>query len=341
MRLFGEYSAPNPRLRSPLLWSFLGLGLLLLFDFFFLPGFFRVVFRGGRFYGVLLDILNYGSEVMLLSLGMTLVIATGGVDLSVGSIMAVAAALAAVLIRQAHVAFALAVPAALGGCLILGAWNGLLVAGLGLQPIVATLILMVAGRGVAMLFTGGQIITFDQPAFVFLGNGALLGLPFPVWLVAVVFAATAGIARGTALGSFIEMTGDNETAARYCGIRVRTLKLAVYAFSGFCAGLAGLIAAANIKAADAGRVGRMMELDAIFAVVVGGTALTGGRFSLLGAIVGALLIQTLTVTMYDLGLPPAVAPVPKALVILGVCLLQSPRFRGQLGRAAGFWRKTA
>jgi galactofuranose transport system permease protein len=111
--------------------------------------------------------------------------------------------------------------------------------------------------------------------------------------------------------------------------------MSVYAFSGLCAGVAGLIAASNIKAADSSRVGEMMELDAIFAVVVGGTALTGGRFSLAGSIIGALLIQTLTTTMYNVGVPPAVAPVPKAIVIVAVCLLQSARFREQLQRLFG------
>jgi len=315
------------------LWPALGLMALLLFDFFFLDGFFRIEFRDGRLYGTLLDILNHGSQVMLLSLGMTLVIATGGVDLSVGSLMAVGGAIAAVLIKRTGIPFGAAVAGALAACMLLGAWNGVLVAAVGVQPIVATLILMVAGRGLAMLFTGGQIVTFSRPAFVFIGNGAFLALPFSILILAVLFILTVLLTRRTAFGLFIEATGDNETASRYCGVRARWIKISVYAFSALCAGLAGLIAASNIKAADASRVGEMMELDAIFAVVVGGTALTGGRFTLVGSIIGALLIQTLTTTMYNLGVPPAVAPVPKALVIVLVCLLQSPRFRGQVRRA--------
>ncbi len=147
------------------------------------------------------------------------------------------------------------------------------------------------------------------------------------------FIATLLATRRTAIGLFLESVGDNQRAAHFAGINTPLVKALVYSFSGFCAGIAGLIATSNIKAADSSRVGEMMELDAIFAVVVGGTALTGGRFTLLGSIFGALLIQTLTTTMYNLGVSPAVAPVPKAIVIIAVCLLQSPRFRGHFIRA--------
>src|SRR6185437_12692940 len=124
--------------------------------------------------------------------------------------------------------------------------------------------------------------------------------------------------------------GDNERAAGFCGVNTVLIKVLVYAFCGVCAGVAGLIATSNIKAADSSNVGLMLELDAIFAVVVGGTPLTGGRFSLIGSVIGALLIETLTTTMYDRGVSPAVAPVPKAIVIIVVCLLQSARFRAMV-----------
>ena len=151
-----------------------------------------------------------------------------------------------------------------------------------------------------------------------------------VTVVVLMFVATAVLTRRTAIGLFVEAAGDNETASRFCGAPVRTVKVLVYAFSGVCAALAGLIAASNIKAADSSRVGEMMELDAILAVVVGGTALTGGRFTLIGSILGALLIQTLTTTMYNLGMRPAITPMPKAVVIILACLLQSPVFRREL-----------
>lgn len=309
------------------LWPALGLGALLLFNLFFSPGFFRLQMLDGHLYGTLIDILNQGSKVMLLAIGMTLVIATGGVDLSVGSIMAIAGSVGAVLATQTQWPFVAIVAATLAVAFVAGGMNGVLVGYAGIQPIIATLILMVAGRGIAMLITGGQIRTFEHPAFVFLGNGHLGGLPFTVTIVASVLGLTLLATRRTAIGLFLESVGDNETAARFCGINARFIKALVYSFSGVCAGAAGLIATSNIKAADSSRVGEMMELDAIFAVVVGGTALTGGRFTLVGSIVGALLIQTLTTTMYNLGVSPAVAPVPKAVVIVAVCLLQSARFR--------------
>jgi galactofuranose transport system permease protein len=320
---------------SSLLWPVLGLGALLIFNAIFSPGFFRLEMLDGRLYGTLVDIVHQGSKVMLLAIGMTLVIATGGVDLSVGSIMAIAGAIAATLVLQTEIPFAAVLAITLALAALAGTSNGVLVAFAGIQPIVATLILMVAGRGIAMLITGGQILTFEHRPLVFLGTGHFLGLPFTVTIVVLVFAATWLIARKTAVGLFIESVGGNETASRFCGINTRLVKMSVYAFSGLCAGVAGLIAASNIKAADSSRVGEMMELDAIFAVVVGGTALTGGRFSLAGSIIGALLIQTLTTTMYNVGVPPAVAPVPKAIVIVAVCLLQSARFREQLQRLFG------
>jgi simple sugar transport system permease protein len=311
-------------------WPALGLAALLIFNFFFAPGFFRVQILNGHFYGTLIDILNQGSKVMLLAIGMTLVIATGGVDLSIGSIMAIAGAVAATLVTSTPMPFGVVVPLTLLVATIVGMFNGVLVAYVGIQPIIATLILMVAGRGIAMLITGGQIRTFEHAAFLFVGNGHFAAFPFTVTIVLVVLLVTLLATRRTALGLFLESVGDNQRAAHFAGINTRIVKAMVYCFSGFCAGIAGLIATSNIKAADSSRVGEMMELDAIFAVVVGGTALTGGRFSVVGSIVGALLIQTLTTTMYNLGVSPAVAPVPKAIVIIAVCLLQSGRFREQL-----------
>jgi simple sugar transport system permease protein len=322
-----------------LLWPVAGLTLLLLFNFSFTPGFFKLEVRDGHLYGVLIDILNHGSKVMLLGLGMSLVIATSGVDLSVGAVMAIAGAVAAQLINKAGLPFPLVIGAALGVAVIAGCWNGLLVSAFRIQPIVATLILMVAGRGVAMLITDGQIITFTDPKLVFIGNGHLLGLPFPVWLSLGLLLLTIGLTRGTAIGLFIESVGDNQTASTYAGVNSATIKFLVYVFSGFCAGLAGLVAASNIKCADSNHAGLFLELDAILAVVVGGTSLAGGRFYLVGAIVGALFIQTLTTTMYMRNVSADVAPVPKALAILVVCLLQSPALRSKV--AGVMKRRTA
>jgi len=164
----------------------------------------------------------------------------------------------------------------------------------------------------------------------YIGNGDLFGLPFPVWLSVGMLAITVLLTRKTAVGLFIESVGDNQTASTYAGVRSGRVKFLVYAFSGLCAGLAGLVEASNIKCADANHAGLFLELDAILAVVVGGTPLTGGRFYLGGAIVGGLFIQTLTTTMYMQNVSADVAPVPKAVVILIVCLLQAPVFRKKM-----------
>ncbi len=321
--------------QSPVLWPLLGLAALVLLNAVHDIGFLKITLLDGHLYGVPIDILTQGSRTMLVALGMTLLIATGGVDLSVGSVVAITGAVCAVLLQGGH-SLALTLAAALGAGVVAGSANGLLVARLGVQPIVATLILMVAGRGLAQLIVDGQVIIIKNSAFEYLANGFVLGLPAAPLLVAGLFLATHLALRRTALGLFIEAVGDNETASRFAGLAAARIKTLAYIFCGACAGLAGVLAAANIRAADAYRAGENMELDAIFAVVVGGTALSGGRFSILGTAVGALLIQTLTTTMYNLGVPPAIAPVPKALLIIGVSLLQSDKVGRWLG---GLWPK--
>jgi simple sugar transport system permease protein len=270
---------------------------------------------------------------------MALVIATSGVDLSVGAVMAIAGAIAAQLINRPNAPLTAVIAAALVAAVICGCWNGMLVTVFRIQPIVATLILMVAGRGIAQLITEGQIITFTHPGLTFVGNGHFLALPFPIVLALGMLGITILLTRKTALGLFIESVGDNATASTFSGIDARKIKFLVYLFSGLCAGLAGLVAASNIKCADANHAGLFLELDAILAVVVGGTSLTGGRFYLAGAVVGALFIQTLTTTMYMRNVSADVAPVPKALAIIAVCLMQSPAFRQRL--ASSFKRKPA
>lgn len=314
-------------------WPLAALGLVLLFNLAFTAGFFQLEIKDGRLYGSLVDILNRAAPVMLLSLGMTLVIATGGVDLSVGAIMAIAGAISALAVKAGQPVPGV-ILAALAAALIAGLWNGALVSYLQVPPIVATLILMVSGRGVAQLLTDGQIITFENSAFEFVGRGTFLGLPFTITLVVVMFALLLWFTQKTAAGLFIESTGDNETASHYAGVNTRAVKLLVYGVCGLCAGIAGLIVTADIKAADVNNAGLYLELDAILAVVIGGTALTGGRISLAGSLVGAVLIQTLTTTILTRGIPPTFTLVVKSAVIIGVCLLQTPKFRKLIFRHA-------
>ncbi len=321
--------------RHHLFWPLAMLAALLLFNLLYSPDFYEIQVRGGHLYGTLIDILNFGSPLMLVAIGMTLVIATGGIDLSVGSVVAIAGGMACLTISKGADQNALglvltAIGYALALALVLGLWNGLLVSVIGIQPIIATLILMVAGRGIAQLITSGQIITVTSPRYGYIGSGSLAGLPFSIFIVAVVYAIAVLLTRRTALGLFIESVGRNPAASRLAGIRSRYVQIAVYLFCGACAAIAGLILSSNVSSADGNNAGLWYELDAILAVVIGGTSLTGGRFYLTGTVVGALIIQTLTTTIYMIGVPPEITLVVKAFVVLVVCLIQSETFRKAL-----------
>lgn len=323
-------------LRHRLAWPLVTLVLLLAVNTAFNASFLHIEWRDGHLYGSLIDILNRAAPLVLVSLGMTLVIAVRGIDISVGAIVAIAAALAAWMIGGSvsgvsRFPMPVAILGALGIALVCGLWNGLLVAKVGMQPIIATLILMVAGRGIAQLITGGQIITIYYAPFFFLGGGYLLGLPFSLFVVMAVFALLYLAVTRTALGLFIQAVGINPTAARVAGIQSRRLIVGAYAFCGLCAGIAGLLISSNVKSADGNNAGQLLELDAILAVTLGGTALTGGRFSLVGSVIGALIIQTLTYAIYSLGVPPEINLVVKAAVVFIVMLLQSAEFRATVG----------
>ena len=322
-------------LESPVIWPFAGIVLLLVVNLIVRPSFLSLTVLDGHLYGLPIDVLKHGATTLVLALGMTLVIATGGIDLSVGSVVAIAGAVAAMLFGHGVASLPLIVGGALAAGAAAGLVNGVLVAKLGVQPIVATLILMVAGRGIAQLLTDGQVLVIRNPAFDFLGNGFVLGLPFTAVFATLLYLVAHFVLRRCAAGLFIEAVGDNPEASRFAGLATARIKIVAYVVCGLCAAVAGIMAAANIGAADAQRAGENTELDAIFAVVVGGTALTGGRFLLLGSFVGALLLQLLTTTLYSVGVPPAVASVPKALLILTVCLLQSDRTRRWLKGLVG------
>jgi simple sugar transport system permease protein len=321
---------------SRLLWPLVALVALLAANAVSNPGFLAVRLQDGHLYGSLVDILKNGAPTLLIALGMTLVIATRGIDLSVGAVAAIAGAVACTTIvgspdPTGPGAAVRGVLVALALCVGLGLWNGFLVAGLGIQPIIATLVLMTAGRGIAMLVTDGQIITVRNGPFSEIGSGFLL-LPIAILVALAVLVAVALVTRRTALGLLIESVGINPEASRLVGIRSRTIIWTVYVFAALCAGVAGLMISANVSAADANNAGLWIEMDAILAVVIGGTSLAGGRYSLAGTLVGALIIQTLTTTVYSMGIAPEVTLVFKALVVLAVCLLQAPRVRERFRR---------
>jgi galactofuranose transport system permease protein len=334
-------------LRHQLLWPVLALLVLLAVNVVARPEtFLDIRMQDGHLYGNLVDIVRNSAPVMLVATGMTLVIATRGIDLSVGAIAAIAAAVVCTRIvgagdEAAATTAIMACTYALVVCVLLGAWNGFLVSVLGIQPIIATLILMVAGRGISMAITDGQITTVNNPWFSDLASGFVVTLPLAFLLAVGVLLLTALLTRRTALGMLIEAVGINPEASRLAGVRATTIIWTVYAFSGLCAGLAGLVVAANTNSVNANSLGLWIELDAILAVVIGGTSLAGGRFSLLGTFIGALFIATLARTIPNIGIPSDLNYLFKAVVVIAVCLLQSPKARAVLRSRPGSTTRTA
>ncbi|KKK00335.1 ABC transporter permease [Micromonospora sp. HK10] len=320
-----------------LFWPIVVLVVLLAANTVYRPGFLSVQMRDGHLYGSLIDILRLSAPLILVALGMTLVIATGGIDLSVGSLCAISGAIACLHISEqpdqnsvGGVLTALAL--GLGVALVLGAWNGVLVAVIGIQPIIATLILMVAGRGLAQLITEGQILTINSDPYKAIGVGHLLTLPLAIFIALAAALVVAAFTRRTALGLIIESVGGNAQASRLAGIRSARITFLVYVISAACAAVAGFMMTANVSSADGNAAGLWVELDAILAVVIGGTSLAGGRFSLGGTILGALLIQTLTTTVYAMNISPQTSLLFKAVVVIAVCLIQAPGFRARFAR---------
>lgn len=287
------------------------------------PGFLDIAFGEGRFYGSPIDILNRGAPVALVALGMSLVIATRGVDLSVGATIAISGAVAAASVNAGLPWYA-AVAAALCAGLACGLWNGMLVAILEIQPIVATLILMVTGRGIAQLIADGRILTFVEPHLAAIGSGAALGLPIPVLIMFAAVAALLIAVRVSALGLFVEAIGVNPRASWLAGLDTKLVLIGVYAASGLLASLAGIVIAADIRGADANNAGLWLELDAILAAVIGGASLYGGRFSLSLAVIGALMLQTVKTSILRSGVPPEYNLIAMALVVALLLVLQSP-----------------
>jgi len=313
-------------------WPLMCLVTIIFINFVINPGFLKIEMKDGHLFGSLIDILNRAAPLILISLGMTIVIAVQGIDISVGSVIAISACVSATVIVS-NGPVILAIVAGLVAGLLCGMWNGFLVAFIGVQPMVGTLILYIVGRGIAQLITDGKILTFTNKAFIYMGTGYIL-IPIPVYIAIAVILIMYFIIRKTSLGLFIEAIGVNREASRFSGINARKVIFALYAICGLLAGLAGLIICSNIKSADANNAGQWLELDAILSVVIGGTSMSGGRFYLGGTVVGALFIQSLTTTIYSIGVPPEVTLVVKAIVVITVVLIQSPIFRKMLNTSS-------
>jgi len=331
---------------SRLVWPTGFLILLIVVNSIARPRFLKITMRDGELYGALIDILRQSAPLMLVALGMTIVIATRGIDLSVGAVMAVSGAVALTIIADSETpnsvgTVLIAVLTAILVSMVLGAWNGLLVSVFGIQPIIATLVLMLAGRGAALLITDGFITTVNSTPLAFIASGYLSVLPFAFFISVAAIVTVALVERRTALGMLTESVGINPEASRLAGVRSRGIIWGAYVASGALAGVAGIIYASNIKAADANAAGLFIELYAILAVVLGGTSLMGGKFSIGGTVIGVFIITTLESTILFMGIPSAQSPVFFAIVVMVVVMIQSPRVRTWLRRAkdavVGMW----
>ncbi len=288
--------------------------VLVIFNLIVTPNFASVV--------TLTTLLITVSPIILVSLGVALTIGTEGIDLSVGSVMALASAFLPLYLGYGW-------PVAVLVVLLVGALaglvNGSLVAFVGIQPIIATLALLVGGRGLAQIFAGGQSLPITDPAVLWLGQGRLFGVPAPV-IVAVVAVLVVGfLVKRTTFGRYVVAVGGNRSASYLSGHPVRRTLLAVYVISGLLAALAGIVATARLGASDPSNIGLLIELSAITAVVVGGTPLSGGRVKIMGTVMGALLIQLISNTFISNDLPFTWAQVLTAGIILVAVYVQKGR----------------
>lgn len=320
--------------RRPYFWGLVAIVVLLGLNMVKDPRYLSIgLSANGALTGNVIDIFRASAPILMIAIGMTLVIATSGIDLSVGSVMVVAGAVSMEFLQSA------ADPHSIGSTLsaiglallisaLLGAVNGVLVAYVRLQPFISTLVMMLAGRGIAKVITSGQNTAASGDPFRWMVNGYVFGIPVVFLLALAVVVIVALVVRRSALGLMIESIGINPKASRMAGIKPAPLLLTVYILGGFLAGIAGLFAVGSVMTVDVSKTGYQLELDAILAVVIGGTSLAGGTFSLAGAFVGALFIATLNKTVLFLGVSSSATPAFKAVVIVVLCLLQSDRVRG-------------
>lgn len=316
--------------------------LVLLINVIKTPTFFQITIKNGVLYGYIIDVINRASELVILAVGMTLVVAaSGGTDISVGAVSALAGAMCCFILSGGeqstnvyHAPYLAGVLAALAMGAVCGAWNGFLVAKMKIQPMVATLILFTAGRGIAQLITSGQMIYLRVDHFKYLG-ASIPGVPIPtpVFVAIIVVIITYFVLKKTALGLYIQAVGINSRASRLVGLNSVLIQFITYTFCGLCAGIAGLIITSRVYSIDANNAGLNMELDAILAVALGGNSLGGGKFSLLGSVIGAYTIQALTTTLYAMSVSADQLPVYKAIVVIIIVSLQSPELKKMVNTA--------
>jgi len=291
---------------------YVAFAILILIDIIFTPGF-RNVF-------VVRNLLFDAAPVILVTLGESLAIGTRGIDLSVGSTMGFAAAVMALALPAGPL---VAIAAGLGGGLLIGLINGALIAALDINPLISSLALLVAARGTAeALLDGSRVNLPTTGLFDALGIGAVWVIPYVAIIAIIIAIVVAILVRTTVFGRSLTFIGSNRAAAIIAGIKARRTLLFVYAASGLLAGLAGVFAAARLGASDPNYIGLNYELDAIAAAVIGGTPLSGGRVSILGGLIGVLLLQVLGATFIMNDINFSYAQILKAAFIVAALYLQ-------------------
>lgn len=294
--------------------------------------FFEVSIKNGVLYGRLIDILNRGSEIAILALGMTLVVsASAGTDISVGSVMSLSGGMCCMMLagygvtnvsEYAHPLW-VGLLSGLAIAVVCGLFNGFLVAYMNIQPMVATLILFSAGRAIGLLLCNSMIVYVRVPSFQVIGSYVGF-MPTPIIIAVACIVIMACVLKFTAIGTYIQSVGINKRASRISGFNSAKIILMCYTICGLCAGIAGLVETSRIYSADTNNIGLNLEMDAILAVALGGNSLGGGKFNLAGSIIGAYTIQAITTTMYALGISSAEAPVYKAVIVILIVVIQAP-----------------
>ncbi|SEK99593.1 simple sugar transport system permease protein [Pseudobutyrivibrio ruminis] len=326
--------------KQPLFLPIFCMILVLLINLIKSPAFFSIKIQDGVLFGRLIDILNRGSEIAILAVGQTLVVAvSAGTDISVGSVMSLSACSCCMLLAGYgnNSVNELMVPMGIGmlfGVLmggVCGAMNGALVSKLKIQPMVATLILFTAARAIGLLLCNNQITYIRYEPYKYLGN-FLPGcpIPTPVFVAALVILIVTILLKKTALGLYIQSVGINSRAARISGINSDVICFICYLVCGICAGIAGIVASSRIYSADSNNIGLNYELDAILAVALGGNSLGGGKFNLAGSIIGAYTIQAITTTLLAMGVSTDKAPVFKAIIVIIIVVVQAPAFKAYM-----------
>jgi simple sugar transport system permease protein len=331
-------------LGNRLTFSFALLFIILLQNIITTPTFFNMSITNGLLSGYIPIILDEASKLVIVTLGMTLITAvSGGQDISVGSIMAISAACCGVMLNGPeyrtevfHNSYALAVIVGLLGGALCGAFNGFLVAIIRIQPMIASLILFTSGRSIAKLITYSQTIYIMNPVYKYLGV-QIPGIPIRTTIIVtfVMIALVGLLVKLTSLGLNIESIGINSSASRLVGINSTRIKFMTFVLCGVLCGVAGLMGSSSLGSVNSDELGKFIELDAILAVALGGTLLSGGKFSLTGSIIGAYTIQTITTTLYAMQVRADQLNVFKAVIIVIIIVLSSEVFKDKIKRITG------